>query len=140
MRMSLQSRCACEIKEDMDVVAWMVAEAAESINRFQIGPDGKTRRERVTGKKWHRQTAEFCETVHYMKLKTKGKYTWSERWSEGLWLGVREESGEIIIGTTECVVKARTFERIASHDERWNAERIEEFIQRHAVGARARKT
>ncbi len=96
MRLGLQSRYNTVIQESDAIVAWMIAEAADSINRFQIGLDGKTRRQRVTGKKWLRQTAEFGECVYYMKLKTKGIHTWEERWAEGIWLGVREESGEML--------------------------------------------
>ena len=55
-----------------------------------------------------------------MKLKTKGVHTWEERWDDGLWLGVREESGEILVGTPYGVVKARTYAKKATDDERWN--------------------
>ena len=70
MRLALQSRYDTVIGEDHPIVAWLVAEAADSINRFQIGADGKARRERVTGKRWLRKTADFGECVYYMKLKT----------------------------------------------------------------------
>ncbi len=78
------------------------------LNRFQIGHDGKTRRERLKGKKWRREVAEFGECIYYQVLKTKGKYSWEERWAEGIWLGVREESGEIVVGTDKGIVKARS--------------------------------
>ena len=61
--------------------------------------------ERATGKKWHREIAEFAECVMYLKLESKGKHTWDERWAEGIWLGVREESGEIFIGTKDEVLQ-----------------------------------
>ncbi len=111
MRLALQSRYKTVIEESDDIVAWMVAEAAESINRYQIGADGKTRRQRVTGKNWLGQVAEFGECVYYLKLKTKGIHTWEERWAEGIWLGIREESGELIICTSEGVVEARHGQR-----------------------------
>ncbi len=98
----------------------MVAEAADSINRYQVGTDGKTRRQRVTGKSWLRQVAEFGECAYYLKLKTKGIHTWEERWAEGIWLGIREESGEILIGTDEGVVKARTWNKKGMEAERWD--------------------
>ena len=66
--------------------------------------DGKTRRERLKGKKWHREVAEFGECIYYMKLKSArkdGHPSWEERWSEGIWLGVMEISGEIIVGGLE---------------------------------------
>ena len=38
--------------------------------------------------------------------------------------GIREESGEVIVGTKEGVLKARSFKRKGSAEERWNAEEI----------------
>ena len=114
-------------EESDPIVAWMIAEAADSINRYQIGVDGKTRRQRVTGKSWLRQVAECGECVYYLKLKTKGIHTWEERWAEGIRLGVREESGEILIGTDEGVVKARTWNKKATEEERWDVNKLKEF-------------
>ena len=64
----------------------------------------------------------------YLKLKSKGKHTWDERWAEGVWLGVREESGEIFIGTKEGVVKARTFARKSTEEERWDSEWLDGMV------------
>ena len=49
-----------------------------------------------------------------------GKY--EARWSTGIWLGIREESGEVIIGTDEGVIKCRTIRRKSSDQERYNVE------------------
>ena len=62
----------------------------------------------------------------FAKLKAKsakkdGSPSWEERWSQGIWLGIIEESGEIIIGTTEGVLKARSFRRMGSMGQ-WNFE------------------
>lgn len=128
MRLSLQSRYNREIKEDHNVIPWLVPEAAASINRYQVGADGKTRRERLKGKKWIREVAEFAECIFYKELKRKGKSSWEERWKEGIWLGIREESGEILVGTKQGVVKARSFERKSTEEERWNPEWLDGFI------------
>ena len=74
MKLSLQTRYGIKLKPDHPVVPWMVNEAAKSINRYHVGLDGKTRRERLKGKKFHRETAEFAECIYYLVLKTKGKY------------------------------------------------------------------
>ena len=44
----------------------------------------------------------------------------ASRWATAIWLGVREESGEIIVGTNEGVIKVRTVRRKGSEEERWN--------------------
>ena len=46
------------------------------------------------------------------------------RWSEGHFLGVRNETGELIIGTEEGIVKARDFKKLANLNQRWNAESL----------------
>ncbi len=38
-----------------------------------------------------------------------GKDKFDARWKEGVWLGLRMESGESLIGTNEVVVQARDF-------------------------------
>ena len=43
---------------------------------------------------FNRKVAEFGECVWYLKPGTKGKYKWEERWGNGVWLGIRDESGE----------------------------------------------
>ena len=42
------------------------------------------------------------------------------RWASGIWLGIREESGEAIIGTNKGVIKVRTVRRKGSEAERWD--------------------
>ena len=42
-------------------------------------------------------------------------------------MGVREESGEILIGTEEGVVKARTWNKKATEAERWDVSKLREF-------------
>ena len=39
-------------------------------------------------------------------------------------LGIREESGELIIGTDKGVIKARAFRRRGSDEERWSSDKI----------------
>ena len=72
IRLSLQTRYNYVIKGDHNVVPWMIREAAEYVNRFQVGEDGKTRYERLKGKKFRREIAEFGECIYYLGLKTKG--------------------------------------------------------------------
>ena len=65
---------------------------------------------------------EFGECVWYLKPKSKGKHKAENRWENGVWLGVRDESGEYIIGTEGGTIKVRTVRRKASIEDRWNWE------------------
>ena len=55
-----------------------------------------------------------------MKPKSKGIAKAQPRWENGVFLGVRDESGEYIIGTKEGAIKVRTIRRKGSEEERWN--------------------
>ena len=46
------------------------------------------------------------------------------RLERGIWLGIRDETSEIIVGTEIGTVKARDFKRLADQQERWNAEAV----------------
>ena len=42
------------------------------------------------------------------------------QWESGVYLGINESSQELIIGTSEGVVKATEFRHQGSEEERWN--------------------
>ena len=41
-----------------------------------------------------------------------------------MWLGIRDESGETLIGTQNGVIKVNAIRRKGSNEERWNADEI----------------
>ncbi len=45
----------------------------------------------------------------------------------GVWLGIKLESGESVIGTPEGVVKARDFRREPENGERWGSNGVDGF-------------
>ena len=53
----------------------------------------------------------------YLPALSAGRDKFDVRWREGVWLGIRAESGESIIGTNEGVVKARDFRRKPENDD-----------------------
>jgi len=107
---------------------WLVRYAAETIFRHKVGQDGKTARERLRGRKFKRELVEFGECVWYLKPKSKGKEKFETRWGTGVWLGIREESGEIFIGTAAGVLKVRSVRRKSSPEEKWNAELFKSLV------------
>ena len=72
------------------------------------------------GKEFKREVAEFGEAVLYLKLGTKGRDKLDSRWETGIWMGIKDQTGECIIGTSEGTVKARDFKKIADTTKRWN--------------------
>ena len=120
----LEGRLNNRLSGSCPVFAWLVIHAAKTLNRYHIGEDGKTAYQRWKGKPFRREVTEFGECVMYLKAGTSGRDKLQPRWERGVWLGIRDESGEIIIGTPEGVVKARDFKRLPSLEERWNFETI----------------
>ena len=106
------------------VIPWMVDHSAATIDRFQVGGDGKTSYERRRGKTFQKELAEFSECVWYLKAKSKSTPDIQSRWATGVWLGVREESNEIIVGTSEGAIKTRTIRRKADPKDSWNADEL----------------
>merc|ERR1712115_409691 len=93
------------IRRDEHIVPWMIRHAAQMRNRIAIGTDGKTIWKRLRGKEFKREIAEIGECVHYLEAGTAGKNKFDTRWHDGTWLGVRDETGEILIGTNQGVAK-----------------------------------
>ncbi len=60
-----------------------------------------------------------------------GKGKFDARWKEGVWLGVRAESGESLIGTDEGVANARDFRRNAENGGRWSSIDFDKFVGAH---------
>jgi hypothetical protein len=60
----------------------------------------------------------------YLKAGTQGINKLNPRWEKGIWLGVRDETGEIVVGTPEGVIKARDLKRLPPGEERWNSDGI----------------
>ena len=128
LRLGIESRYEIKMGREHMVVPWMIKHAAEMVKRLSVGKDGKTAWQRLKGKKFKGELLEFAECVWYLKPGTKGKEKFAPRWENGVWLGVREESGEAIVGTSEGVIKVRSVRRKGIAAERWNREQFEAIV------------
>ncbi len=55
--------------------------------------------------------AEFVESAMHLPAASVGKYKLDVRWEDGVWLGIKMESGESIIDMAKGVVKASDLRR-----------------------------
>ena len=94
------------------ILTWAVEFSGHFVSRFQRSvSDGKTAYERRKLKSYRKALVPFCELVMFMpmeKPKDKGE-VWD---SVGNMLGLVDKSDEVVVGTTERVVKARTVHRM----------------------------
>ena len=92
------------------MLSWFVAYASSLVNKLAIGEDGRTAHERARGRKFGKPLPEFGECVMFAKALPKKNYNKLEaQWESGVYLGVNDLSQELIIGTSEGVVKATEF-------------------------------
>ena len=113
----LESRLGGECTNS-NLLPWLVRHSGATLSRFQVGNDGQTAHRRLRGRDFNRAITEFGECVWYKHPRWKKEGKLLVRWSDGVFLGVREESGEVLIGTRDGVLKARSFKRKGSLEER----------------------
>ena len=70
--------------------------------------DGRTPYHRLKGRKFNQAVAEFGECIWYLKPKSEGKYKADVRWEDGIWLGIRDRTGETLVGTPDGIVNVRS--------------------------------
>ena len=125
MKLALERRLGFEIPHRHAMVPWIVEYAGFLLNRFEVSHDGKTAYERLKGKKAKTLGIEFGEAIHWRMKPAGGALgKLSSLWEDGVFLGVRGKSGELVVGDRHGVWKTRTIRR-KPFDERWSKENLE---------------
>ena len=90
------------------------------LNRGEVGHDGKTAYERLKGKPSNIPGVEFGETVMWKRRPVGGPLgKLSIMWEEGVYLGIKGTTSEIIIGAGKGIYKTRSIKR-KPEEEKWN--------------------
>ena len=105
MRSEVETQYGMKIPTDHPMLAWMIRHASMTLFRYNRGSDGMTPHRRVKGRDFRREVPKIGECVWYLKPKTKGIHKAEYRWGSSVWYGIREESGEYLIGTDKGVIK-----------------------------------
>ena len=125
LKLAAEKKWGIEIPAEHPAIAWIVEYAAFLLNRFEVGHDGKTAYERLKGKKATTLGIEFGEAVHWKSVPAGGALgKLSSTWRDGVYLGVKGKTGEIIIGNLAGVWRTRTVQR-KPEDERWDRKNVE---------------
>ena len=53
----------------------------------------------MKGRTFNKTTAEFGDCIRYIRPNSVGKAKFETRWEEGIFMEIRDESGEIVVGT-----------------------------------------
>ena len=65
LRHSLQCKLGAIVPGSHAITCWLVEHAADLLNKYQLGEDGRTAYHRLRGKSWYHELVEFGEKVHY---------------------------------------------------------------------------
>ena len=71
LRAGLQARLGMVLKGNHPVTTWLIQHAADCLNKYQVGEDGKTAYERQRGRKCRTEVLPFGERVHYRRPQTR---------------------------------------------------------------------
>ena len=81
------------------LMTWLAEYAGHLLNRFEVSHDGKTAYERLKGKSARTLGIEFGESILWKRKPVGGALGKATcLWEDGIFLGVRGASGEIIVG------------------------------------------
>ena len=127
LKSAVESRYQKELHSRHPVLAWAIQYAGVLLTRFMTGVDGKTAWEREKGKPYRRELPEFGECVHYMPLKRGKKLKLEPRFRDGVFLGIREDGDEMMIGTPDGVIRSDT-ETQKPDSMKWDAVQLDGVI------------
>ena len=121
---SLESRWTVRVTRDHPVYPWASEWAADLMTRYaHVEDSGKTAVQLIRGSKSSRNIAQFVEKILYkpLKLSSHHRGNMEDNFLNGIFLGIRLRSDEIIIGTIRGVIKTRTIRR-GVEEEQWDNE------------------
>jgi hypothetical protein len=112
MRSALEEKWGVKLEVEHRVWPWLVEYAGHLLTRAEVGADGKTAYERSRGTLAKLTGVEFGEGVLWERRREGGplgKLTCM--WEDGIFLGVKGSTGEMIVGDEKGVWRTRTIRR-----------------------------
>ena len=110
------------------MLPFLVRHSAWQTAHYQVKSDGKTSYERLRGRPYQGQVAEFAEVVHFRDPgKAADMPKLDDQWSLALWLGKSLASDEHYVGTSAGVRRCRSIWR-RPENQRWGRKMLNEMI------------
>ena len=121
---ALESKRGTTIDASDNVLHWRVCHAAMILNRVtKLNADGKTAHARLRGRKSRIYTCEFGEIIMYMPADAFSQIHLHSRCQHGIWLALRHEYDEPIVGTAASVFNIRSIKRKV-FEHRWDHDAV----------------
>jgi hypothetical protein len=119
MKDGLEHKAKMLIGARHPLMPWIVEYAGHLLNRFEVSQDGTTAYERLKGQSARTFGIEFGESVLWKRRAVGGALAKATcLWEDGVFLGIRGASGEIIFGDEKGVWKTHSITR-KPPSERW---------------------
>ena len=128
IRSDIEGRWGVKIDATHSIWPWIAEHAGFLLTRFEVGRDGKTAYERLKGKSAKVQGMAFAEGMWWKRKRAGGplgKLTCM--WKDGIYLGVKATTAEIIVGNRNGVCLTRTVRRKPAK-ERWDRSSLEMVV------------
>ncbi len=104
---ALESRTKMRAEGGHHAALWMVMRAATVTNKGRRDDEGFTAHRRWKGREFARPVTEFGEIAMYLPAASVGRNKFDVRRDDGVWLGIKMESGQSILGIASGDAKAR---------------------------------
>ena len=122
LRSALETSYGRKVPDDHPVLTWLVEHASTTYNLFHRSlevKDGKTPYSRHRGREWRVSLPPFGETIEFLKRGHK----FEQRWHQGVFLGVKDNTTEKIVGNASGVFTVQSIRR-KSADDRYDVETL----------------
>ena len=99
LRAELTRKYGRDIPETSALLSWLPRHAANAINRYRLGKDGRSAEHRRSGRRWRRPTINFGEKTFYRPVQTKALTKIGRaqmRMLEGIFVGHHERTGAML--------------------------------------------
>lgn len=116
----IEKKYEVDLAPDDPVMPWITRHSAWTINKYQLGQDGKTPHERQVGTPHSGFILEFAECCMFRVLGVH-QHKMAPRWLEGVWVGKFELTDEHICLTPQGVRRARSVRR-REPEQQWSKE------------------
>ena len=118
LRSACEDRLQVKFRPDDRMMIFLVEYAAHLLNRLEVGKDGKTAYERSRGKRATVMAVEFGERLLWRVRRAGKQEKMNPRWDYGVFVGIRPESGEVLVAVKEGIQVVRSVRRLPV-EERW---------------------
>ena len=116
---ALESRYGGSCDGDQNCIPRLVARASDSKAHYHVHADVCTGCHAWKGRPLKKECIEFGECIMCHPPGKRGRAKLENRWEEGVWLGIADRTNEVIVGTSEGVMKVRDVRRHGIETDRW---------------------